>query len=99
MADPCCPNGRPRLANSSVSNGSSFIRLSYYLRDEFEKDNHCRIVGFSPFPPISWMSGVAMVPPYKAVFAQDESVCFELLTEIFDRAFFHLVANGAASYD
>ena len=97
MTDPCCPNGRPRSANPSISDGLSFIHLSYYLRDELEKDNHCCVVGFSPFPPISWVGGIAVVPPYKAVLAQNESVLFELLTEICDRAFFRLSANGTAS--
>ena len=99
MTDPCCPNGRPRFANPSISDGLSFIHLSYYLRDEFEKDNHCCVVCFSPFSPVSWVGGIAVVPPYKAVLAQSESVLFELLTEVFDRDFFRLSANGAASYE
>lgn len=99
MTDPCCPNGRPRFANPLISDGSSFIHLSYYLRDEFEKDDHCCVVGLSPFPPISWVGRIAVVPPYKAVLAQNESVLFELMTEVFDGVFFRLSANGAASHE
>ena len=99
MTDPCCPNGRPRFAKLLISDGSSFIHLSYYLRDEFEKDDHCCVVDFSPFPPISWVGGIAVVPPYKAVLAQNEFVLFELLTEVFDGVFFRLSANGTASHE
>ena len=92
--DTCGPNGCPEFAEHSISQGISIRPSLDYLRDEFEKDNDRCVVGLPPSFPISRVIRIALVPSYKAVFAQNESMVSQLLTEGFDRAVFHIVFNG-----